>query len=73
MSTEQITNTSDPTYNLVSVLYHALQGAETDTRYAADAERAGDSELAEFFRRAQEADRDVATQAKGLLRERLAG
>ena len=28
------TGTSNPTYNLVSVLYHALQGAELYQKYA---------------------------------------
>ena len=31
------TGTANPTYNLVSVLYHALQGAENYEQYANDA------------------------------------
>ena len=34
--------TEDHVYGLVSVLYHALQGAETYEKYVDDAERAGD-------------------------------
>jgi hypothetical protein len=30
---KQKTGTSDPTYNLISVAYHALQGAENYERY----------------------------------------
>jgi hypothetical protein len=72
MSTiEQKTGTADPTYDLVSVLYHSLQGAETDDRYIADAERRGDGELAAFFRDVMEKDRAVADRAKHLLRDRL--
>ena len=41
--------------------------------YIADAKREGDDDLADFFRRAQEASRRGAEQGKGLLRERLAG
>ncbi|WP_447002083.1 hypothetical protein ACRAKI_20295 [Saccharothrix isguenensis] len=41
--------------------------------YIADAERAGDSELADFFPRAQEANREGADEGKGLLTRRLAG
>jgi hypothetical protein len=55
----------------VSVLYHALQGAETCTTYLRDAERAGDQELVQFFREVQEAYRQLADRGKGLLRQRL--
>ena len=65
------TGTSDTTYNLVSVIYHALQGVDTYEAYAADAERTGDRELARFFRDTQEENRRRATRAKELLRERL--
>jgi hypothetical protein len=41
---EQATGTKDDTYNLVSVLYHALQGAETARHSLQDAEQAGDQE-----------------------------
>jgi hypothetical protein len=71
MTTQQTTGTSDRTYGLVSVLYHALQGAETDDQYIADAEREGDDELAEFFRDVQGHDRDVASRARRLLSDRL--
>jgi hypothetical protein len=36
-SGEQATGTKDTTYALVSVLYHALQGAETSVTYLQDA------------------------------------
>jgi hypothetical protein len=38
------TGTKDATYNLVSVLYHALQGADLYEQYASDA--GGDQDLA---------------------------
>ena len=41
--------------------------------YIQDAEREGDSELAEFFRRAQGASRNGAEQGKNLLKSRIAG
>jgi hypothetical protein len=41
--------------------------------YAQDAERDGDSELADFFRRAQGESRKGAEQGKEQLRKRLAG
>ena len=71
MSIEDKTRTSDPAYDLVSVMYHALQGAETYDRYIADAEERGDRELADFFEEVQDRNCEVADRAKGLLRSRL--
>jgi rubrerythrin len=68
---EQATSTSDHTYGLVSVLYHALQGAETYIQYIQDAQEAGDEALVSFFRECQEEERDRASRAKLLLAERL--
>jgi hypothetical protein len=39
--------------------------------YIEDAERDGDNDLAEFFRRAQETSRKGAEQGKNLLKQRL--
>jgi hypothetical protein len=64
---EQTTGTRDEHYNLISVLYHALHGAENCDRYAADAEIAGDERLAAFFRETQTMHTQVAERAKGLL------
>ena len=46
---ERTTGTRDEHYNVISVLYHALQGADTCGTYLQDAEQAGDQELAQFF------------------------
>lgn len=64
---EQITGTRDEHYDLVSVLYHALQGAEVCDTYAIDAEATGDERLAAFFREAQDAQTQIAQRAKRLL------
>ena len=40
----------DTTYNLISVMYHTLQGCQTYEQYAQDAEQAGQQEVAQFFR-----------------------
>jgi hypothetical protein len=64
---EQTTGTRDEHYNLVSVLYHALHGAENCDRYAADAEVTGDERLAAFFRDAQAMQAQLAERAKELL------
>ena len=64
---ERTTGTRDEHYNLVSVLYHALHGAENSDRYAADAEAAGDERLAAFFRETQGMHTRGAERAKSLL------
>jgi rubrerythrin len=71
MAIEQKTGVSDPAYDLVSVMYHALQGAETYDRYIIDAEERGDPKLADFFRYVQDQSREIAQRAKKLLPERL--
>lgn len=67
----EATGTGDVTYDLVSVLYHSLQGAETYEFYAADADEAGDQELSQFFRDVLEEERRRADRAKQLLSRRL--
>lgn len=67
------TGTKDEHYNLVSVLYHALEGGELYDKYISDAEQAGDDELAQYFRDVQNQERERAQQAKNLLGQRLQG
>ena len=64
---EQTTGTRDEHYNLISVLYHALHGAENCEIYMVDAEAAGKDELAAFFREAQSTQSRLAERAKGFL------
>ncbi|WP_437487139.1 hypothetical protein WME75_05955 [Sorangium sp. So ce1014] len=63
----------DKDYNLVSVLYHALQGAETYSQYVQDAQRQGDQELASFFSEVRQEHLRLAERAKQLLGQRLSG
>ena len=70
-SDEQTTGTGDVTYDLVSVLYHALQGAELYEDYASDAQEAGDQELAQFFGEVQQEERRRAERARQFLAKRL--
>ncbi len=67
---EEATKTPDPIYDLVSVLYHALEGGQVYDQYIRDAEREGDDELVEFFREVQREDRERAQRAQGLLHTR---
>jgi rubrerythrin len=75
MATEggQVTGTKDKDYNIIWFVEQCLNNALRLETYAQDAERDGDSELAEFFRRAQHESKKGADQAKQLLRSRLGG
>lgn len=64
---EQTTGTRDEHYDLISVLYHALHGADNCNTYALDAEAAGDERLGAFFREASVIQTQLADRAKGLL------
>ncbi|HZI03667.1 MAG TPA: hypothetical protein VEZ71_06575 [Archangium sp.] len=68
---EQATGTKDENYDVISVLYHCLQGASEIGQYIQDAEESGDQELVDFFRDYQETQRDLAERAKNLLGARL--
>jgi hypothetical protein len=70
--TGQVTGTKDKDYNLLWFTEQCLNNALRMEEYAQDAERDGDSELAEFFRRAQGESRKGGEQGKELLRSRLA-
>lgn len=65
------TGVRDATYNLISVVYHALQGAETYKMYEEDVEGTQDTELAQFFRQAHEDEKRRAQQGKDLLTRHL--
>jgi hypothetical protein len=70
--TGHVTGTKDKDYNLIWFTEQCLSNALRLETYIQDAERDGDSELADFFRRAQEASRRGAEQGKEQLRKRLA-
>lgn len=65
------TGTRDVTYDLVSVLYHALTSAETYDQYIGDAEQSGEQELVAFFQDIKEENRRRADRAKELLASHL--
>lgn len=71
--TGEITGTKDKDYNLIWFVEQSLSNALRLETYIQDADRDGDSELAEFFRRAQGASRKGGEQGKELLRKRIAG
>ena len=71
MSTTETTGTRDVTYDLISVVYHALQGAETYQMYEQDAQQEGDREAESLFHEAHQANRQFADRAKTLLGQRM--
>ena len=70
--TGQVTGTKDKDYNIIWFTEACLSNALRLETYINDAEREGDNELAEFFRRAQAESRKGAEQGKQLLASRLA-
>jgi hypothetical protein len=71
--TGEITGTKDKDYNIIWFTEQCLSNVLRLETYAQDAERDGDNDLAEFFRRAQGASRKGAEEGKQMLRSRLAG
>ena len=69
--TGEVTGTKDKDYNLIWFTEQCLSNALRLETYIQDAERDGDSELAEFFRKAQGESRKGAEQGKQLLSRRL--
>src|SRR4030095_15543473 len=71
--TGQVTGTKDKDYDVIWFTEQCLSNVLRLETYVEDADRAGDSELADFFRRAQGESRKGADQGKQLLRARLGG
>jgi len=69
--TGHITGTKDKDYNIIWFTEVCLNNVLRLETYIQDAERENDTELAEFFRRAQNESRKGAEQGKELLRNRL--
>jgi hypothetical protein len=69
--TGQVTGTKDKDYNIIWFTEQCLSNVLRLDTYIQDAEREDDSELADFFKRAQETSRKGAEQGKDLLRERI--
>jgi hypothetical protein len=69
--TGQATGTKDKDYNIIWFTEACLSNALRLETYIQDAEREGDNDLAEFFRRAQAESRKGAEQAKQMLTRRL--
>jgi hypothetical protein len=67
----RVTGTKDKSYNLIWFTEQCLSNALRLESYIEDAERDGDNEVAELFRKAQADSRKGAEQAKKLLAGRV--
>ncbi len=67
----QVTGTKDKNYNLLWFTEQSLSNALRLETYIQDAEREGDNEIADLFRRAQEHSRRGGEEGKRLLQARL--
>jgi hypothetical protein len=69
--TGHIAGNKDKHYNILWFTEQSLSNALRLATYAADAEREGDQELAEFFRKAQAVSRKGGELGKKLLAARI--
>jgi hypothetical protein len=69
--TGQVTGTKDKDYNVIWFTEQCLSNALRLEDYIQDAERDGDNDLADFFRKAQHESQKGAEQGKALLKSRL--
>jgi len=66
------TGTDNVTYDIVSVVYHALHAAQTYQQYEQDAQR-GNAQIAEFFRKVCDDNKQCAQEGLELLQQCLSG
>ena len=71
--TGQVTGTKDKDYNIIWYTEQCLSNVLRLEEYIQDAERDGDNDLAEYFRRAQGASKKGAEPGKDLLKQRFSG
>jgi hypothetical protein len=69
--TGNVTGTKDKDYNVIWFTEQCLSNALRLENYIQDAERDGDNDLADFFRKAQHESQKGAEQGKELLKNRL--
>jgi hypothetical protein len=65
------TQMKDKDYDLISVVYHAAQGADTVKQYSDDARKAGDQDAAAYFDEVGQHYGQRVKKGKDLLKRRL--
>jgi hypothetical protein len=68
---QQQTGTRNETYNVIAILYHALQGAENCQTYLQDAQDAQEGQVRNFIQHALQTQRQLADQGKQVLQQCL--
>ena len=63
------TGFDDVTYDLISVQYHSLKAGHDYGQYVRDAENAGKTEIADFFRQVMEEDSARAARCHEFLKQ----
>ncbi|MFI7495585.1 hypothetical protein ACH9D2_12845 [Kocuria sp. M4R2S49] len=71
MANEPQSPLKDPNYDLIWALEASLHNVWKLETYIKDAEKAGDDELAEWFRKIQKNNRKAGEQGKKMLAQRL--
>jgi hypothetical protein len=69
--TGHVTGTKDKNYNLIWYTEQCLENALRLESYVQDAERDGDNELVDLFRKAQADSKKGAEEGKRLLAQRI--
>lgn len=64
---------SDTEYDLISLVYHALQSADTYQIYEDDAKESGNTELQQLVSEAREQNMMIAQRAREMLKKQIAG
>src|SRR4051794_779102 len=65
---QQQTGTRNETYNVIAILYHALQGAENCQTYLQDAQ---EGQVRDFIQQALQTQRQLADEGKQVLQQCL--
>ncbi|HEV8192946.1 MAG TPA: hypothetical protein VGP82_15885 [Ktedonobacterales bacterium] len=68
---QQATGMPNHLYDLVSILYHAMESAASNQTYIQDAQQAGDNDLLQFFQMVQQEDRQRVQRAQQLISQKL--
>ena len=71
VETGDVTGTADKEYNLLWFTEQSLRNALRLETYIADAQRAGDTEVVDLFRKAQADSRKGAELGKAMLAKRI--
>ncbi|AFY47569.1 hypothetical protein Nos7524_1697 [Nostoc sp. PCC 7524] len=65
------TGTRNEHFDLISVMYHSLEGAAVYEQYIQDANASGDRDLANFFQEVKDTNCKLADRAKELFAQRI--